>query len=157
MNQFFQILKKDHMEVKEMFTQLEGMKERPSTPRDTMFQKLKSELLPHMKAEEIAFYEPLENKKEAREQALEAEEEHHVAEIVLKELEKEQKVDGHWGAKLAVLKELVEHHIQEEEGKVFKSAEKVLKSDDLQNIMKRFEQEKEKAKKRMQQTMQHAA
>jgi hypothetical protein len=133
------------------------MKERASSQRDNMLQKLKSELLPHMKAEEIAFYEMLENKKEAREEALEGEEEHHVAEMVLKELEKEQKTDGHWGAKLAVLKELVDHHVQEEEGKIFKSAEKALKPDDFQNIMKRFEQEKEKAKKKLQQTMQEAA
>ena len=157
MNQFFQTLKKDHQEVKQIISELENVKERPSPQRDSMFQKLKSELLPHMKAEEIAFYEPLEGKKEAREDALEGEEEHHVAEIVLKELEKEEKVDGRWGAKLSVLKELIEHHIKDEEGKIFKSAEAALKADDFQNIMRRFEQEKEKIKKKMQQTMKKAA
>ena len=72
-------------------------------------------------------------------------------------MEKEHKADGHWGAKLSVLQEIVDHHVQEEEGKIFKAAEKALKPDDFQNIMKRFEQEKEKVKKKMQQTMQKAA
>jgi len=46
-----------------------------------------------------------------------------------------------------VIKELVEHHIKDEEKKVFKSAEKALDQDEIQNIMKRFDQEKQKIKK----------
>ena len=48
---------------------------------------------------------------------------------------------------MSVFKELVEHHIKDEETKVFKSAEKALSQDEIQNIMKRFEQEKQKIKK----------
>ena len=39
---------------------------------------------------------------------------------------------------------LVEHHIKYEEKKVLKSAEKALGHDEIQNIMKQFEQEKQK-------------
>jgi hemerythrin-like domain-containing protein len=52
-----------------------------------------------------------------------------------------------WGAKMSVFKELIEHHIQEEEGKIFKVAEKALDHSEIQTIMKKFEQEKEKIKK----------
>jgi hemerythrin-like domain-containing protein len=53
----------------------------------------------------------------------------------------------HWGAKLSVFKELLEHHIKEEEGTIFKSAEKVLSQEKFQSIMKQFVEEKQKIKK----------
>src|SRR5512141_2194890 len=136
MNKFFQMLKKDHVEVKGILGQLIKMKE--SKKREELFQKLTEELVPHMKAEEITFYQYLLAKKEAREDALEGVEEHHVSEMVFKELEKTPKSEDRWGAKMSVFKELVEHHVKEEESKVFKSAEKALDDDEIQNIMKRF-------------------
>jgi len=145
MNDFFQMLKKDHVEVKGILGQLTETKE--SKKREELFQKLREELVPHMKAEESTFYQPLLAKKEAREDALEGVEEHHVSEMVLKELEKTPKGEDQWGAKMGVFKELVEHHIKDEESKVFKSAEKALDHDEFQNIMKKFDQEKQKIKK----------
>src|SRR5512141_2738433 len=145
MNKFFQMLKKDHVEVKGILGQLIKMKE--SKKREELFQKLTEELVPHMKAEEITFYQPLLAKKEAREVALEGVEEHHVSEMVLKELEKTPKGEDQWGAKLSVFKELVEHHIQEEESRIFKSAKRALDSDEIQNIMTMFDQEKQRVKK----------
>ena len=139
------MLKKDHVEVKGILGQLTETKE--SKKRDELFQKLKEELVPHMKAEEITFYQPLLTKKEAREDALEGVEEHHVSDMIFKELEKMPKGDDVWGAKMSVFKELVEHHIKDEESKVFKSAEKALDDDEMQNIMKKFDQEKQKIKK----------
>ena len=68
-NQFFQTLKKDHEEVKEILEQLEETKENAVKKREELFQKLREELVPHMKAEEKTFYQPLMEKKEAREEA----------------------------------------------------------------------------------------
>jgi len=102
-----------------------------------------------MKAEEITFYQPLLAKKEARKDALEGVEEHHASEMVFKELEKMPKGEDQWGAKMSVFKELVEHHVKEEEGKIFKTAEKALGEDKLQSIMKQFEQEKQKLKENL--------
>ena len=67
--------------------------------------------------------------------------------MVFKELEKTPKGEDQWGAKMSVFKELLEHHIQDEESKVFKSAEKALDHDEIQNIMEKFDQEKQKIKK----------
>lgn len=145
MNEFFQILKKDHVEVKGILGQLTETKELKK--REELFKKLKEELVPHMKAEESTFYQPLLAKKEAREDAMEGVEEHHVSDIVFKELEMMAKGEDHWAAKMSVFKELVEHHIKDEESKVFKSAEKALNADEIQNIMKKFDHEKQKIKK----------
>ena len=80
------MLKKDHEEVKEILGQLKETKDSASKKREELFQKLKVELVPHMKAEESTFYPPLMAKKESREDALEGMEEHHVSDMVLKEL-----------------------------------------------------------------------
>ncbi len=145
-NDFFQMLKKDHAEVKGILGKLKETKESSPKKREELFQKLRTELVPHMKAEESAFYKPLMAKKGAREDAMEGMEEHHVTEMVLKELEKMPKGEDQWGAKMSVFKELVEHHIQEEETKVFKSAEKALGHDEIESIMEQFEVEKQKIK-----------
>ena len=145
MNEFFQMLKKDHVEVKGILGQLTETKE--AKKREELFLKLKQELVPHMKAEESTFYPPLLAKKDAREDAMEGIEEHHVSDLVQKELEMMPKGEEQWGAKMSVFKELVEHHIKDEESKVFKSAEKALNPDELQKIMKKFDQEKHKIKK----------
>ena len=149
MNQFFLMLKKDHAELKGILRQIKETKKSAPKKREDLFQKLRAELVPHMKAEENTFYPALLVKKEAREDAMEGMEEHHVSDMVLKELESMSKGEDQWGAKMYVFKELVEHHIHDEESKVFKSAEKALGHDEIQKIMKQFEQEKQKIKKNL--------
>ena len=145
MKEFFQLLKKDHVEIKGILGQL--IETNKSKKREELFHTLRIALVPHMKAEESTFYTPLCKKKEAREDAMEGLEEHHVSEMVLKELEKMPQDDDQWQAKIKVFKELIEHHIKDEESKVFKSAKKTLEKNELEDIMKKFEKEKEKIKK----------
>lgn len=146
MNDFFQLLKKDHVAIKGILGKLVETKELKK--REELFHALRIALVPHMKAEERAFYAPLVTKEEAREDAMEGIEEHHVSVMVLKELEKLPKSVDQWKAKIKVFKELVEHHIKEEESKIFKSAKKTFKKNELEDdIMKKFKKEKEKIKK----------
>ncbi|MHB8108466.1 MAG: hemerythrin domain-containing protein [Syntrophorhabdaceae bacterium] len=150
MNKFFQELKKEHKEVQDILDRLTGMKSGSSSKMDDLFQKLKVEIVPHMKAEEKVFYPSLEKKSgEAREHALEGFEEHHVAELVLSELDQMDMSEDHWAPKMKVLKELIEHHVQEEESEIFESAEKVLKSNDFDMILSQFEEEKQRIKQSM--------
>jgi hypothetical protein len=148
MNEFFKMLKQDHKTVADILDQLEDT-ENKSKKRDELFQKLKVELVPHMKAEEIAFYPSLLEKEDAKEAALEGIEEHHVSDMVFKELEKMPKDQDQWKAKLSVFKELVEHHVKEEEGPIFMVSEIVLSETKLQSIMKQFVEEKQKIKENL--------
>lgn len=148
-HEFFQTLEKDHQEVKGILEKLESASDRAVKSKEDQFLKLKQELIPHMKGEEKHFYPALTDKKGARKKALEALEEHHVAETVLKELDKLPKDAENWSAKLKVFKELVEHHIEEEEEEVFEAAEDALDDKTLDKIMKSFEAEKEKVKKKV--------
>jgi hemerythrin-like domain-containing protein len=108
--------------------------------------KLKRELIPHMKAEEKAFYPVLMNNG-GKEVGLEAIEEHHVAEIVLKELDKLPKNAENWDAKFKVFAELLKHHIEEEEEDVFDAAEDMLDDDQMSQVMTSFMEEKKSVMK----------
>ncbi len=142
-NQFLSHLKKEHREVMSILDQLEEGEGKTAS----LFSKLKEELLPHMKAEEKVFYSALLAKKGAREDTLESFEEHHVTEFLFREMEKLPESEERWSAKLKVLKELVGHHVKEEEGKLFKVAEKELDKNQFPTILEQFEKEKQKLQK----------
>ena len=85
----------------------------------------------HELIEEKVLYPALASTKQARPIVLEGSQEHHVADVLLKELHRMPKTDERWGAKLKVLQEGIEHHIQEEERKMFPIARGVLDRDAL--------------------------
>jgi len=58
--------------------------------------------------------------------ALEANEDHHGVDMVLGELEATPVSDETWAVKFTVMKENLEHHIQEEEDVMFKQARQVM-------------------------------
>jgi hypothetical protein len=121
----FEILKKDHEETLELFRKLEETTPQDSDLRRRQFSTLNAEFLAHLQAEEDTFYPPLLQSKH-REDALEAVEEHHVLELVLRDLRETEPGMERWKPKLRVLKEIVEHHIQEEEGKIFTEIKTIL-------------------------------
>lgn len=73
-------------------------------------------------------------------------EEHKVVKRLLKELNSSDKSTKEWGAKLTVLREIVEHHVSEEEGELFKKAKKVLDDEIAQKIGQQIENFKDKKK-----------
>lgn len=148
-HQFFDMLQKDHQKVKDILDQLSNTTSRAVKTREDLFKKLKEELLPHMKGEEKHFYSALKSEGDTKKKALEALEEHHVADMVLKELDKQSQDTDEWGAKINVFKEIVEHHIEEEENEVFKEAGKALDDETLDKIMNAFETEKKTVKKKL--------
>ena len=54
-----------------------------------------------------------------------------------------------WTAKFTVLKENIEHHVEEEEGEMFESARKVLSKEDQESLGTRMEQAKKEEKAAM--------
>lgn len=130
----FELLKSDHQKVKGIFEQLEPTTERALKTREELFNKLKEELTVHATIEEQIFYPALKDAELTREITLEAFEEHHVVKELLAELDAEPKDTEEWKAKLTVLQENVEHHVEEEEGEMFKSARKVLSAKQIEQL-----------------------
>jgi hemerythrin-like domain-containing protein len=130
----FSLLKADHEKVAGILASIEETTERAVKGRDELFARLKEELDLHAKIEEEIFYPALEEAKETREVTLEAYEEHRVVKRLLAELEAEPKDTEEWTAKFTVLKENIEHHVEEEEGEMFKNARKVLSEEEVEEL-----------------------
>jgi len=107
-----------------------------------VFLRLKTALTAHARAEEACFYEILKTKGATREDAFEGYEEHHLVDILFQEMSRLEPDDPRWSAKFAVLHESLEHHIAEEEGKLFLDAESVLSRKHLVELGGRFETDK---------------
>ena len=140
----FQLLKEDHQKVSGLFQQLEPTTERAEKTRTELFAKLQQELDVHAKIEESVFYPAIKQAAETREIVLEGFEEHHVIKMLLKELEAVPVDTEQWTAKLKVLQENVEHHVEEEEGEMFQKARQVLSEDDIDRLGEQMEEEKKR-------------
>jgi hemerythrin-like domain-containing protein len=128
------LLKDDHDKVKKMLAEGEETTERAEKTRAEVFAKLKEEMLIHERIEEEIFYPALKEHPKAREIVLEGFEEHHVVDEIMGELEATDVTDEQWGAKFKVMKENIEHHIEEEEGEMFKQARQVFSDDELDEL-----------------------
>jgi len=136
------LLKHDHDEVEAIFKKLEPTTERAVKTREELFTKLKQELDVHAHIEEKIFYPVLKQEAETRAITLEGYEEHHVIKMLLGELEAMSVGSEQWAAKLKVLQENVEHHVEEEEQDMFKNAREVLDKKQLNELGARMEAEK---------------
>jgi hypothetical protein len=142
----FELLKKDHKKVSGLFKQLDETTERAVKTREELFSTLKQELDIHARIEETIFYPAIKDKEETHEITLEAYEEHNVVKQLLAELDSMPVDDERWTAKLTVLKENVEHHVEEEEGEMFKDAQKVLNAEQIEELGARMESAKQEQK-----------
>jgi hypothetical protein len=141
-NDLFMLLKQDHERVKDLFEQIFEDGEMEGEAQQELFAQIQQELEVHMEGEEKFFYPALEESDDAREKVLEAYEEHHVAKNVLGEFESMDQDDERWRAKLKVLQELVEHHVQEEEKEIFKLTKKALDKEQIQEISEQIQEQK---------------
>lgn len=142
----FALLKEDHEKVAEMLTAIEETTERALKGREDLFTRVKQELDLHAAVEEQIFYPALEEADETREITLEAYEEHRLVKQLLSELASEPKDTEEWTAKFTVLKENIEHHVEEEEGELFKKAKRVLGKEEAEELGQRIQQAKQQNK-----------
>ena len=129
-----ELLKVDHQKVKRMLEELDATTERAEKTRTEMFERLKHDLTIHETIEEEILYPALEAFAKTKDITLEAFEEHHVVDQIVAELETTPVTDETWGAKLTVMKENLEHHIEEEEDEMFKQARQVMDHDELAEL-----------------------
>ena len=137
------LLKDDHDRVKKMLAEGEETTERAEKTRTELFATLKAEMMLHERIEEEIFYPALKSHPKAKEIVLEGYEEHHVVDEIMGELEATDVTDETWSAKFKVMKENIEHHIEEEEGDMFKQARQVFDADELEALGARMQELKQ--------------
>ncbi|MEA2545596.1 MAG: hypothetical protein QOI09_869 [Chloroflexota bacterium] len=139
------LLKTDHDKVKRLLDELESTTERGVKTRAELFATIKGELTLHEIVEEEIFYPELKAHPKAKDIVLEGYEEHHVVDTLMKELEELDVNDETWGAKATVMKENIEHHIEEEEGEMFRTARQVFDAAELDELGQRMDARKKSA------------
>lgn len=141
------LLKEDHDKVAELLEDLVGTTPRAAKKRAELLAKITEEIEVHTRIEEELFYPAFKKAGEKSDDAklfFEAREEHRaVGELVLPDLNKTPVDSEQFGGRAKVLKELVEHHVKEEEGEMFPRAKKLMSKDELQALGERMETRKQ--------------
>jgi hemerythrin-like domain-containing protein len=136
-------LEEDHRKMKKLLSELESTTERGVKTREELFATVKDELTVHETIEEEIFYPALREHPKTKEITLEAYEEHHVVDMVMAEIESVPYDDEKWGAKFKVMKENIEHHIEEEENQMFVQARQVFDETELEELGERMKARKD--------------
>ena len=128
------LLETDHRRFEELLKQGEETTARAVKRRTALLDTLTAELNVHEAIEEKILYPALKSHPEARDLVLEGYQEHHVADLIVKELHRLARDDEKWGAKFKVLKENIEHHIEEEEKDMFPTARAIMSREELNEL-----------------------
>ncbi|MDZ4678542.1 MAG: hemerythrin domain-containing protein [Oligoflexia bacterium] len=137
------LLRKDHDEIRELFAKLENMDNDNVADVEDTFSELRSALINHAKAEEFSLYARIEEVGETRKYALEGLQEHDVTEYLLSKLYGMPIDDWeNWNASVKVLKEVVEHHLHQEEKVVFKAVKKEFSLVEREEMAIKFQDQK---------------
>jgi len=119
----YSILKDDHEEVKNLLNELIALDEDDSY-RAVLVTQIEQALVPHARAEESVLYNSIRALSDQTE-VMHSFKEHMEAETLLRGLQFKEGVNMDWKSTAIKLKDALEHHIREEEGKIFSEARKI--------------------------------
>lgn len=131
MTNIIDLLKEDHKKVKNLLN--ETIKNRDTSK----YPQIQKELRIHMEGEENLLYPKTRDK--STDLTLEAYEEHALVKKELREIDNLNINDEHWMPKMKVVKDLVEHHVEEEEEEYFPKSEELLGLDQLNQLGQKYE------------------
>ncbi len=129
------LLKADHDKVKEMFAKYDTLGDRAVAGKQDLAGRICRELTVHAHIEEQVFYPRVrEAGRTIKDEVLEGLEEHHLIKHAVAELEPMTADNERYDAKVEVLKELVEHHVDEEESDMFPRVRKAIDAKQLEEL-----------------------
>lgn len=127
-----QLLKSQHREVEQLFKAYEEQEDLKAV------RQVLENLTIHAEIEEKIFYPVYKQAAEEKDIILESVEEHRLCKILISELRELSRDDERYDAKVTVLKELVEHHVEEEEKEMFPQAKQILGAEKLKELGERM-------------------
>jgi hemerythrin superfamily protein len=139
------LLKTDHKKVAELFAKVENTES--EAQHQQLFEKIKAELELHTYIEETIFYPLLEQHEELKDLTLEAYEEHKQVKTLIREISALADGSEKFDAKLKVMGENVDHHVEEEETEMFPKVEKHLSQQQLEDLGAQMQQIQQKSSK----------
>ena len=140
-------LKQEHDEVQELLEKLVDSEK--AAERTALLKQIKAALVPHVRAEERVVYDAIiaRNDRDSKVDGNEGYFEHQHADIALKKLGTIKPASSPaFTAAAKVLKELVDHHVQEEERNVWRDVRKAFDSDERIAMNRKFEAAKKRVR-----------
>ena len=129
------LLKEDHKAMRKLFRQFEKAGADAKATKDRVARQIIEELTVHTYLENECMYPEVRRLlPEVEDDVLESYEEHHVADLLVAELSGVKPYDERFNAKMTVLIENVEHHMDEEENEWFPQVRESLGRKPLQEI-----------------------
>jgi len=125
----------DHRRVKTLLNAMQAA--RTESRRMELIDQTIAELTTHAEIEEQVFYPAFRaaaQKARDRQQFHEATEEHRTVDMVMPEVRQATGDPDVFAARAKVLKELVEHHVKEEQEEMFPRARRILSADQLRTL-----------------------
>ena len=144
-------IKEEHNEFRKLMREIENAE---GQKKKELFRELYAMLHGHHEAEEHVVFPLVKEKAEEKDKEVVREmiEEHSLANYQFSVIEKTFVENETWDAKFSVLKEVLEHHMKEEEKELITLARKVLPEEKLKKLLEEFESvldEKKKEKKQV--------
>ncbi len=134
-----EMLKQQHREVEDLLEELEGAGEGAKKTKERLFRRIADAVAIHSEIEEKLFY-PESKSEETEEQLRQAVEEHLSVKRVIADLLESGPEDEQFDARCVVLKEQIEHHVEEEEEQLFPKVQEICSKDELEDLGNRMEQ-----------------
>jgi hypothetical protein len=144
--QIYEALKNDHDKVKKLLNELVSMDFEDKDHAEAIIDLIRDELIPHSRAEEAVFYNSIRAVDTAKGLVWHGYEEHIMAEGLLRALQGMSKVDADFRGVARKLKAALEHHIHEEETKIFSAAQELFTEEEAEVMCEAFEDLKPQVK-----------
>jgi hemerythrin-like domain-containing protein len=143
------MLREDHKEIRRLFRDVRALGPDATASKARLAQQILEALTVHTYIENEIMYPRMRKLvPDVDAEILESYEEHHVADVLATELGAMPPEADHFDAKLKVLMENVEHHIEEEEGSWFPTVREALGRNALQEIGQEMLEAREHAPRR---------
>ena len=140
----YDLLKQDHRKTKELIGEIEATTDGAEKTRERLFSQVRDDLKIHTEFENHEFYPAVRKGAGATQLIDEGIKEHEQVEALIKELDRESKTSQEWMSKLKKLEQMVEHHVREEEGEIFKKAREAISDDDARRMGEDYENLKQR-------------
>jgi hemerythrin superfamily protein len=130
-----ELLTRDHSAVKSLFSEFDRTSKTSEVKRSELFVQIRRELQLHSKAEEEIFYPALKAlNEEGGRLVSEAVKDHRDIDRLLTQISRLEPSDRNFDEKFEMLFEHVDHHVEKEEGEIFRFAKKHCSAQQLEDL-----------------------
>ncbi len=140
-----ELLLEDHTELRTYFGEFKAADS--DDKKHQIFKDIKAKLDVHTHIEEKVFYPKVMEHEELEDITKEGIEEHHLGDVFVREISNLVEDSEKFDPKMEVLIESTEHHLMEEEGKMFPKVKKLFSDSELEELGKKMQKEEEEFKK----------